>query len=145
MFDDSLEFNSVYILKLANLVIELSVRVSEIVSLVSDLVLGSLVTSILVLPTSTATSTSSLPVLVILVRLLSLNLTIIFEIARRLSDPLTIVTRFDVEVVVVGKGQILTRLSALPALCFLESHNRLLEQRLFFLRLVDNPSSFTVI
>lgn len=106
MFDDSLEFNSVYILKLANLVIELSVRVSEIVSLVSDLVLGSLVTSILVLPTSTATSTSSLPVLVILVRLLSLNLTIIFEIARRLSDPLTIVTRFDVEVVVVGKGQI---------------------------------------
>lgn len=106
MFDDSLEFNSVYILKLADLVIELSVRVSEIVSLVSDLVLGSLVTSILVLPTSTATSTSSLPVLVILVRLLSLNLTIIFEIARRLSDPLTIVTRFDVEVVVVGKGQI---------------------------------------
>ena len=106
MFDDSLEFNSVYILKLADLVIELSVRVSDIVSLVSDLVLGSLVTSILVLPTSTATSTSSLPVLVILVRLLSLNLTIIFEIARRLSDPLTIVTRFDVEVVVVGKGQI---------------------------------------
>lgn len=106
LFDDSLEFNSVYILKLADLVIELSVRVSEIVSLVSDLVLGSLVTSILVLPTSTATSTSSLPVLVILVRLLSLNLTIIFEIARRLSDPLTIVTRFDVEVVVVGKGQI---------------------------------------
>ena len=106
MFDDSLEFNSVYILKLADLVIELSVRVSEKVSLVSDLVLGSLVTSILVLPTSTATSTSSLPVLVILVRLLSLNLTIIFEIARRLSDPLTIVTRFDVEVVVVGKGQI---------------------------------------
>ena len=106
MFDESLEFNSVYILKLADLVIELSVRVSEIVSLVSDLVLGSLVTSILVLPTSTATSTSSLPVLVILVRLLSLNLTIIFEIARRLSDPLTIVTRFEVEVVVVGKGQI---------------------------------------
>ena len=106
MFDDSLEFNSVYILKLADLVIELSVRVSEIVSLVSDLVLGSLVTSILVLTNSTATSTSSLPVLVILVRLLSLNLTIIFEIARRLSDPLTIVTRFDVEVVVVGKGQI---------------------------------------
>ena len=106
MFDDSLEFNSVYILKLADLVIELSVRVSEIVSLVSDLVLGSLVTSILVLPTSTATSTNSLPVLVILVRLLSLKLTIIFEIARRLSDPLTIVTRFDVEVVVVGKGQI---------------------------------------
>lgn len=106
LFDDSLKFNSVYILKLSDLVIELSVGVSEIVSLVSDLVLGSLVTSILVLPTSAATSTSPLPVLVILIGLLSLNLTIIFEIARRLSDPLTIVTRLDVEVVVVRKWQI---------------------------------------